>query len=540
LPHAVLTDLRAAIAAIGSARSKIEALVERYGAAVVKTVMKGTLDASEAAFAERLAQVPDGRWSHRAFTEAAVPGDRGVYAYQINITKSDGCLIVDNQGTDPQAGSINVTYAGFAGAVLAAITQQMTADLAGAYGGVYRLVEFRPEPGLLNCADHPAAVSPSGAFTTELQLNIAGIAVAKMLACAGAEVRGLALGPCIPHFYGTVQGGADAQGKVFIFPNVDGMMGALGGMPRRDGIDVGGHYWIPDGIASNCEDLEARYPVLILSRRLLARGADGAGRHRGGLGFVELTVTRNALAFQLGLYSNESFTKAQGLFGANPGTRASLRLRRSTDVAEQLEAGMVPFSIDDLTGEEEHVGFKAAPLEIGAADVWEWVSPSAAGYGDPLLREPAAVLADMVAGGLSHDVAQRVYGVVIAGDVVDEDATDARRRALLRGRLDGAEPGDTVDPPPRARRIGDILHAVAGRWWCNGVDLGAIGSNYRELCLIRETPARKIAPEFDAHDVEMADQVVLREYLCPVTGYRIDAELARAGEPLLHDMCLEG
>jgi N-methylhydantoinase B len=400
-------------------------------------------------------------------------------------------------------------------------------------------VEFRPEPGLLNCADYPAAVSPSGAFTTELQLNIAGIAVAKMLGCAEGAVRELALGPCIPHFYGTVQGGADAQGNIFIFPNVDGMMGALGGMPARDGVDVGGHYWIPDGIASNCEDIEASYPLLILSRRLLARGADGAGRHRGGLGFAELAVTRNAAAFQLGLYSNESFTKAQGLFGANPGTRASLRVRRSADVAEQLGAGTVPVAIDDLAGEEEHAGFKAAPLEMGATDVWEWVSPTAAGYGDPLLREPAAVLADTAAGGLAHDAAQRVYGVVIADGVLDEDATVAHRRALLRERLGGTDPGERVDPPSGARRVGDILHVVDGRWWCNGADLGAVGSNYRAQCPIRETPARKIAPEFDANDIEMADQVVFREYLCPVTGYRIDAEIARAGEPLLHDICLE-
>ena len=70
-------------------------------------------------------------------------------------------------------------------------------------------------------------------------------------------------------------------------------------------------------------------------------------------------------------------------------------------------------------------------------------------------------------------------------------------------------------------------------------DLGAVTGNYREHCVVRETPARLIAPEYEAQDVEMADQMVLREYLCPVTGYRIDAELARAGEPLLHDIRLE-
>ena len=538
LPHALLMDLHAALAAIGAAQRKIEALVERYGAGVVKAVMQRTLDASEAAFAARLAQIPDGRWSHRVFTEAAVPGDRGVYAYQINVTKSGGRLVVDNRGTDPQAGAINVTYAAFAGAVLAAITQQMSSELSGAYGGAYRLVEFRPEPGLLNCADFPAAVSPAGAYTTEMQLNAAGIVVAKMLACAEGDARELALGPCIPHFYGTIQGGADASGNVFIFPNTDGMMGSLGGMPSRDGVDVGGHYWIPDGIASNCEDLESQYPLLILSRRLLGAGADGAGRQRGGLGFVETTVPWGALAFQVALYSNESFTKGQGLFGGNPGSRASLRVRRETDVAEQLRAGVVPICVDDLAGEEQPAGFKAAPLDMGPADVWEWVSPTTAGYGDPLRRESAAVLHDTLALGLTEENAARVYGAVIRDGAVDEDATRELRRAARRERLNGVEPDEPVDPPDGARRVGDILHVVDGRWWCHGADLGLVSANYRERCIVRERPARLIAPEFDAHDVEMADQIVFREYVCPVTGYRIDAELARTGEALLNDISL--
>jgi N-methylhydantoinase B len=286
VPLAVKMDLRAAVAAVTTARRRLDGLIERYGAGVVKAVMRSMIDGGEQLMRERLASIPDGRWSHRAFTEAALPGDRGIYAYQVNVTKREGRLIVDNLGTDPQAGSINVTYAAFAGAVQAATVSQLVGDLAGAYGGAHRVIEIRPEPGLLSCADHPAAVSPSGAFTTEMLLNATAIAIGKMLSCArDPAIAARAIGPNLPHFYGAIGGGLDASGNPFMLINTNGMMGALGGEAQRDGTDVGGHYWIPEGIAYNVEDLEDQYPVLYLYRRLLPVGADGAGRQRGGLGF---------------------------------------------------------------------------------------------------------------------------------------------------------------------------------------------------------------------------------------------------------------
>lgn len=534
LPVAVRMDVRAAVTANEATRAKIVHLCERYGADTVKAVMHGVLDAGEELFAERLASIPDGRWSHRAYTEAAVPGDREVYAYQINIAKTGDRLVVDNEGTDPQAGSINVTYAAFSGAVLAAITAQMTSDLAGAYGGVYRRVEFRPTPGLLNCASFPAAVSPSGAFTTEMQLNAAAIAVAKMLACGDDEARRLILGPCLPHFYGTIMGGLDGGGNMFIFPNTNGMMGGLAGMPERDGVDVGGLFWIPEGIAYNTEDIEGQYPLLLLYRRLLDQGADGAGRHRGGLGFVECVAPHGSPYISMQLYANEAFTKGQGLAGGNPGSRASFRVRHETGIDERMQRGEVPMDFDSAGGQEVPQIFKGAPVDMVPGSMWEWTSPSAAGYGDPVLRDASAVEADIAAGALDAAVAERVYGVV-AGDA---DATAARRRAMLAERL-GRDPGPPVDPPAGARRAGELLFLVDGRWWCNGADLGPGEANYKDGCEVRERAAREIAPEFAALDVEMADKMVFREFLCPVTGLRIDTEIARAGTPYLHDVRID-
>ena len=64
----------------------------------------------------------------------------------------------------------------------------------------------------------------------------------------------------------------DSAGQTHVFPNTNPMIGSLGAMPDRDGVDAGGHFWIPEGIANNIEQVEADYPILYLYRRFLYRG----------------------------------------------------------------------------------------------------------------------------------------------------------------------------------------------------------------------------------------------------------------------------
>jgi N-methylhydantoinase B len=377
-------------------------------------------------------------------------------------------------------------------------------------------------------------------MTTQLQLDLAISIVARMLACGDDDVRALILGPSLPHWYCTITGGLTEAGAPWIFPNTNGMIGALGGMPERDGVDAGGHFWIPEGVANNVEDVEAQFPLVVLYRRFLDGGGDGAGRHRGGLGFVEGTMSRGVGSVQMALAIGDSFTKGAGLFGSNPGTASPVVVRQGTSVRERLAAGEIPGRIHELDGEQRPVAAKVAPFELGHDDVWEFISPTAGGFGDPLRRDPAAVLADVEADLLGTEAAERAYGVVIAGGTVDAAATEAARRAARRDRLGGTEPSDDVPAPAGARRVGELLHVVDGRWWCNGADLGPVEANYKAAAVLRETLAREIGPEYAVAEYawEMADRMVFREFVCPVTGYRIDTEIARAGEPPLHDVIL--
>src|SRR5207244_6388086 len=90
LPDLVALDLRAVITGNNTARDRIEALVARYSAAALKATMRKLQDDSEAAFARRLATIPDGTWSAEGYLEVSLPGDRDLYRNRMTVTKSAG------------------------------------------------------------------------------------------------------------------------------------------------------------------------------------------------------------------------------------------------------------------------------------------------------------------------------------------------------------------------------------------------------------------------------------------------------------------
>lgn len=540
VPAAVHMDMRAAISASTVAAQKITKIIERYGAATVKSVMQGVLEAGEQTTKQRLAQIPDGQWHHRIYGEAAHTGDANVYVYEMTLRKEGDMLYVDNKGTDPQTGSINVAYAGLVGAFLSALTAALTPDLAGAYGGVYRRVKFDLEPGTLSSADFPAAVSPAGTYTMETLISLSGTLIAKMLATAEPEVAELSIGPAHPTFYATVIGGAHPDGTPFIGSNANNMIGSIGAFPAEDGIDFGGHTWVPDGRASNIEELELLWPMLFLYRKPLKSGADGAGQYRGGRGFKEGTIPWGVPGLAAALYMDDSFPKTVGLFGANPGAVGNFRLKHGADVLQQFSAGKVPTEFEDLLGTQEHVVAKGPMLMMGADSVWEWTGANATGSGDPILRQAQVVANEIADESISAADAERVYGVILNNGELDLEATAQNRAKILQDRLASASMPETVsvlaDDVSVSVLGGDlgiatladgeqVFASVKGR-----VNLGPTTQDPKNAGAVRETFVHEFASEYDTVETRPGWNMKYREYLCPVTGIRFDSEIIREGD----------
>jgi hypothetical protein len=80
-------------------------------------------------------------------------------------------------------------------------------------------------------------------------------------------------------------------------------------------------------------------------------------------------------------------------------------------------------------------------IPFHAGEFIEFREPNAAGYGDPLERDPAAVREDVLDDFTSIELARDAYGVVFADErtlEIDEAATGKLRAELAAGRTAGS------------------------------------------------------------------------------------------------------
>jgi len=94
----------------------------------------------------------------------------------------------------------------------------------------------------------------------------------------------------------------------------------------------------------------------------------------------------------------------------------------------------------------------ATNLPLDGTDVVRAFCAGGCGLGDPLFREPHLVAADLENEQITADVADAVYGVVLAADGTADEAKTARRRREIRTERLGTQPADAGVPLSAARR----------------------------------------------------------------------------------------
>jgi N-methylhydantoinase B len=201
-------------------------------------------------------------------------------------------------------------------------------------------------------------------------------------------------------------------------------------MAVKDGLNCSGILAQLNNQLPDIERNEDDHPQLYMWRRL-NQNSGGPGEYRGGLGQEyawtlhkspggEQTVTTAAAQVPIG-----------GVSGGYPGGTNGFELVQASNIDELLEADQVPSSLDEIDGERRETEAKEMGVPIGPNTVFANEMGGGSGIGDPIQRSPQSVIEDVENGRITTEVAESVYGVVLADGEVQQDET-ATRRAEIR------------------------------------------------------------------------------------------------------------
>lgn len=443
LPALVRLDLRAVIAGNHVAGSRIQDLLRRYGAGVVKAVMHKISADGEVRYLDRLRTCADGVWTDVSYLEVAKTGDRQTYKSVLTMEKKGDKLIFRNEGTAAQSGAINMTYAAFRGGVLTGINAYFLYDALYAIGGAVKHVEFELEPGTFTCATPPAACSLAGAIGVHLIIGQAQTALAKMMMTSPLMAPRLMAQGGASQWPGATCSGIDQRGNAFGGFMLDPMGGGLGAFASRDGIDTGGLWFDSKGSMPNVEQVEHTLPLLYLYRKEVP-DSGGAGRFRGGnAGEWAFVAHKTSQVLHASSACGCAVPTAHGLSGGDPGAPNQYRFIGGTNIQPMLSGGHLPDDISDVTGESQVIQPKQINIVQTIDDVYAIRWAGSAGYGDPLERDPEMVSEDVIQSRVTIETAESIYGVLLDEDnKPDIKATERLREKLVAERLAGAKPYD--------------------------------------------------------------------------------------------------
>lgn len=531
-------DIRGQIAANNAGRDGLERLFSTYGLETVRNVMDQSIDYSEERFRERLRSLPDGEWREIQYIDHDGHNDL-VYKVVCRMTKLGDAIKFDFSETDPQApGFINCTFSGLRAGILSALYILLGWDLPWNHG-ISRCVEIECPPGLLVNAQYPAPTSMATIGPIILVIDTVFRPLSQLLSLkptlrdeAMAVWTGTSLAPVVS--------GVNQRGFAFANTEMSHFGGGSGARTYRDGMDTGGIIFNTTPSIPNIETAEDEYPLLYLFRRQL-EDSGGAGRYRGGasgeLAYVAHDVGRGILEASFAGGGAEQ-PNGLGLGGGLPGATVRVIRVRDAHVPERIAAGKVPpAALSEATGNVEVLVQKHSRSPFGPEDIWYHNWQGGGGFGDPIERDPEAVLQDVMAELVSLGAAGDIYGVVVSSGSVDVEATIRKRGEIRENRVQGAIlPSDRPGPPTEdVLRYGDHLRFdlnadVMSCGQC-GLRLGSASDDFRARVARREWPLAAAGPvrgqDYDKGRFQLAT------YHCPgcATQFEADVELLGAPRP---------
>jgi N-methylhydantoinase B len=402
-PDDLRGDIDAFVGANEIIRRRVVELCERFGVDRVEAAFYEIIDrCAEVVRDKGLPFFPEGEFVGEDFIESdGLTLDKPV-KLQITVRKYPHKMILDFAGTSPQAkGPVNWAldgrhYSKWLGAFFKAQIPGIIIN-----EGVTDVFRCHVPKRTVLSAEFPAPVVSRmtcmlrmiSCYTVALAKAFNGDVVADM---QNIQIYGLY--------------GEDFEGNLFLMREIFGA--GSGARPYADGTDAVD--LVPYSKNLPAEFIEQRFPVTV-ERVGLASDSGGAGKYRGGLGYVK--ELRTLVDGHYTMVTERTAFACIGIKGGRWGAPGSSITNPGTD-------------------REEHVFFSRDAVPVKANDLIRLITPGGGGWGDPLERDIEGVRMDVVRRLVSNGRAAKDYGVVMDPDTheVDVSATEKLRKEAAEER----------------------------------------------------------------------------------------------------------
>ncbi len=390
-------DIKAQAAALTVGERRFTALLDRYGADVVEACIVELKSRAEQQMRAKIATIADGDYHGVAYLDSDGVVDEPL-TIDMKIRKTGTDLHFDMSGSSPPClGPMNSVIATTRSSVYLAIKHIFPEVPINA--GTFVPLHIEDPEGTFLYARYPRPVSGCAA---EVSQRIAEAVFAALTPALPGELFAAPAGTS-GNF---ALGGHDPEtGRGYVLYLISG--GGYGGSHDGDGIS-NGCSTIGISKTTPIEVVEQRYPVLI-EEYSLHEGSGGAGEHRGGMG-VNYTVLIRRGEARASFVMDHGRTGPLGALGGEDGGVNRVRI--------------------DRTGQDEYIPphlSKDQDILVREGDRVHVSTPGGGGFGNPMKRDPVAVLRDVKRGYYTVIEAQALFGVVIRDDEVDESATISTR-----------------------------------------------------------------------------------------------------------------
>ncbi len=412
-PDANSSDFRAMMSALELGQRRVSEIIDKFGVDAWLAAQEDIPAYSASRAATVLASLTPAVYRFEDYLD-----NDGITPYPVRYrivltVHPEGRLTFDFTGTDPQIlSAFNIASAGKPHPMLLTrylglvITLDPTIPLNG---GLVRPIEVIAPYGSVVNAARPAAVGVRHASAVRINDMLAGV-----FAAASPETQAAAGSGLVVPVVVSERHGVERTSKV-----INSLKGGFGGAFGLDGLDGKDNGYI-SGVSTPVEYGESEIDVTVL-RYALRPDSGGAGQWRGGVG-RELVFRIDADGSNVLARGLERFVfRPWGVAGGKPGAPSELIVNEGRSDERRYQ--------------------KIDMLELERGDTVTVRVPGGGGFGDPLQRDPDAVLTDVRQGLVSAENARADYGVAVV-ETEGGLAVDAAETAALRA---AAPPRTTHD-----------------------------------------------------------------------------------------------